>query len=578
MSTTFLKKYKVIQKIGEGSFSEVLKCQDRVTGFVYAGKRLKSTYQSLNEILDSPEVIAMRKISRHPNILYMIECHYDSLPGKVTLMFELMDMSLYDLIRSRKGRVIQEVKAKFFLYQLLKGLDHLHKYGIFHRDIKPENILVKGNTMKLADFGSVRGIYSKPPYTEYISTRWYRSPECLLTTGFYGPKMDIWALGCVYFELLTLKPLFPGSNEIDQIIKIHGVLGTPHARIIAKFRRHKSKSCEFFFPNKPGIGISALVPHVSDAGKELMKMMLVYDPENRSNGKRLLENRYFNDLRACESPRQMIPFPYPSATPEGSHWRNPMLLSYITSEKRRKCKPLSTRRPKFFEEGNSKTPRIVASSPNARPNVSSKSNVSKIAVSERGDSSASITHDARRQRNILWRRNVYSTRTERPSGSPSSTFSSKLPVIKSKSTKFEGNGESRIAVRKIPPRSNQSGVSSHYNLRGSTLIASGEQKSSKRIRSVTLLPEIVQKPEVKRRLSSLTVPKSQGKTEGEKKNEKNTRLTTIVEAKVPLVHIDSPNIKSPAKKIPKHEIPSDTHDINRRGIMNKRVKGIHPTQ
>lgn len=66
-----------------------------------------------------------------------------------------------------------------------------------------KRIVFQVEIIKLGDLGSIRGIYSKPPYTEYISTRWYRSPECLLTTGYYGPKMDIWAVGCVYYEMLT---------------------------------------------------------------------------------------------------------------------------------------------------------------------------------------------------------------------------------------------------------------------------------------------------------------------------------------------------------------------------------------
>jgi renal tumor antigen len=78
-----------------------------------------------------------------------------------------------------------------------------------------ENILVTGDTVKLADLGSCRGLYSKPPFTEYISTRWYRAPECLLTDGYYGYKMDIWGAGCVMFEILSLFPLFPGNNELD---------------------------------------------------------------------------------------------------------------------------------------------------------------------------------------------------------------------------------------------------------------------------------------------------------------------------------------------------------------------------
>lgn len=87
--------------------------------------------------------------------------------------------------------------------------------------------MLSGETIKLADLGSCRGLYNKPPLTEYISTRWYRAPECLMTDGHYGYKMDIWGVGCVFFEVLSLYPLFPGENELDQIHKIHNILGTP---------------------------------------------------------------------------------------------------------------------------------------------------------------------------------------------------------------------------------------------------------------------------------------------------------------------------------------------------------------
>ncbi len=108
---------------------------------------------------------------------------------------------------------------------------------IIAHNIYSENILLTGDTVKLADLGSCRGIYSKPPFTEYISTRWYRAPECLLTDGYYGYKMDIWGAGCVFFEVLSLFPLFPGNNELDQINKIHNILGTPPQEMIENFQK-----------------------------------------------------------------------------------------------------------------------------------------------------------------------------------------------------------------------------------------------------------------------------------------------------------------------------------------------------
>lgn len=94
------------------------------------------------------------------------------------------------------------------MYSVLKALNYMHKRNLFHRDIKPENILLKSDQVKLADLGSCKGSLSTLPYTEYISTRWYRAPECLMTDGYYDYKMDIWGVGCVLFEIIALFPLF----------------------------------------------------------------------------------------------------------------------------------------------------------------------------------------------------------------------------------------------------------------------------------------------------------------------------------------------------------------------------------
>ena len=113
----------------------------------------------------------------------------------------------------------------------------MNSNGIFHRDIKPENLLIYDDQLKIADFGSCRGIFSQQPYTEYISTRWYRAPECLLTDGFYTFKMDMWGIGCVMYEVLALSPLFPGKDEQKQSDLIHRVLGMPKQEVRGPMQR-----------------------------------------------------------------------------------------------------------------------------------------------------------------------------------------------------------------------------------------------------------------------------------------------------------------------------------------------------
>jgi len=87
--------------------------------------------------------------------------------------------------------------------------------------MKPENLLIQnGNIVKISDFGLVREIKSAPPFTEYISTRWYRAPECVLRSRGYSYQVDVFAVACIMAELYMLRPLFPGSSELDQMNKI----------------------------------------------------------------------------------------------------------------------------------------------------------------------------------------------------------------------------------------------------------------------------------------------------------------------------------------------------------------------
>ncbi|KAE8586742.1 hypothetical protein XENTR_v10021748 [Xenopus tropicalis] len=296
-----MNRYKTISKIGEGTFSEVLKTQSLQDGNFYACKKMKQQFKSAEQVNNLREVQALRRLSPHPNILTLCEVIFDRKSGGLSLICELMDMNIYELIRGRRHPLPQN-KLRQYMYQLCKSLEHIHRNGIFHRDVKPENILIKQDVLKLGDFGSCRSVFSKQPYTEYISTRWYRAPECLLTDGYYTYKMDIWSAGCVFFEIASLHPLFPGSNELDQIAKIHDVIGTPDQALLQKFKQ--SRSMSFDFPSKKGTGIIRLLPNMPPDCLSLMCAMLEYDPDERPNASQTLQHPYFTEHRILERPAQ----------------------------------------------------------------------------------------------------------------------------------------------------------------------------------------------------------------------------------------------------------------------------------
>jgi len=303
-----MRKYRLVAKKGEGTFSEVLKAQNVKDGKYHAIKCMKNRFDSIDQVNNLREIQALRRLSPHEHIITLEEVLYDQPTGRLALVFELMDANLYELIRGRRHYLNPNL-IKSYMWQLMKSLDHMHKKGIFHRDIKPENILIESTGdvikgLKLADFGSCRGIYSKQPYTEYISTRWYRAPECLLTDGYYGPEMDLWGAGCVMFEITSLYPLFPGSNEVDQINRIHKVLGTPTPEHLAKYKAKGASHINFDFPPQKAIGVPQLIPHASPDAIDLMVKMLKYDAAERITSREAMRHPYFKEVRDNEMKQQ----------------------------------------------------------------------------------------------------------------------------------------------------------------------------------------------------------------------------------------------------------------------------------
>ncbi|KAK2959231.1 putative MAPK/MAK/MRK overlapping kinase [Blattamonas nauphoetae] len=298
-----MHKYKILSKKGEGTFSEVIKALCTKTGRLVAIKRMKSVFRSIDQVNNLREIQALKRLSNHPNVIKLLEVLYDRNTGRLALVFELMTCNLYELIKDRQ-QYLPESKVKLYIYQLLRALDFMHRNGIFHRDIKPENVLVTEDLVKLADLGSCRGIYTKQPFSEYISTRWYRAPECLLTDGFYNYKMDIWGVGCVFFEILMLYPLFPGSDELDQIHRIHNIMGTPSKQLLGKFKQ--SAHMSFDFPEVRGSGLGSLLKNAPSTLVDLLNHMLEYDPDKRYNAKQCLRHPYFKELRDADKRAESV--------------------------------------------------------------------------------------------------------------------------------------------------------------------------------------------------------------------------------------------------------------------------------
>lgn len=234
------------------------------------------------------EIASLRKLI-HPNIVKLKEVIREN--DELHLVFEFMEANLYEYMKAR-NKLLPESKVRNIMFQTMQSMNHCHKNGYFHRDMKPENLLVTGDTVKLADFGLAREIRARPPFTDYVSTRWYRAPEVLLRSTVYNSPLDIFACGGIMAELYTLRPLFPGSSESDQLYKICSVLGTPSQAEWADGFKLASQ-IGFRFPQFVPTKLESLIPSASAEGCQLMREMMFWDPNKRVSASKSLAHPFF---------------------------------------------------------------------------------------------------------------------------------------------------------------------------------------------------------------------------------------------------------------------------------------------
>ena len=195
----------------------------------------------------------------------------------------LMDTDLHKVIRSPQPLSDQHVQ--YFLYQLLRGLKYIHSCNVLHRDLKPSNLLVNENCdLKITDFGLSRGVNPSDCLdflTEYVVTRWYRAPEIVLSSDTYTKAVDMWSVGCIFGELLGRKPLFPGSDHVNQLATILDVLGTPNVERDLHHVPEKARRYIAGLPRAEGKPLRSVYPEASEEALQLLGGMLCWDPAQR---------------------------------------------------------------------------------------------------------------------------------------------------------------------------------------------------------------------------------------------------------------------------------------------------------
>lgn len=391
-------RYDMQKTLGRGSYGSVHQAVDKQTGAIVAVKQMKRLFGDLTDCKRILRELAMLTRLDHPNV---VRVHDIITPSdyktfnELCLCLELCAMDLKKYIRQDVTLTMFQINT--LMYHTLVGMQYVHACGIIHRDLKPANLLLVGpeGVVKICDFGLARAVAgeglhlhplentprghgeddprpvsnviphtknAKRVMTKHVVTRWYRAPELVLLQDGYTAAIDIWSIGCIYAELLSMLengedsmdrgPLFPGSScyplspdrrsaaagrtkrtrgTHDQLEVIFDVMGTPSEEDIKSISSDDAQKYLREFRTRPGQGLSQRLPYANEEALSLLAPMLYFDARRRLNIDQALENPQIVSLR---------PPGYQRITPKG-----PMVLSF---EKESRLDESVLRR--YFEE------------------------------------------------------------------------------------------------------------------------------------------------------------------------------------------------------------------------------------
>ena len=285
-----MNNYKVVSRIGEGAHGVVLRAEALLTGQVVALKKVP-----LKRLEDGLPLTMLREIKT----LQQLESSYvvrlldvfPQGPGFV-MVFEHMVTDLAEIIRDAE-RPLPVPHIKNYMQALLRGTGYLHFHGIVHRDLKPANLLISATgALKLADFGLSRVLDRGRLYSHQVATRWYRAPELLYGARQYDQGVDLWAVGCIFGELLNRSPIFRGENDIDQLLVVLRTLGSPTEESWPGMSQLPDFN-KIPFPEFRSAGVDGLFPEAAPEAVELARRFLVYRSDRRLAARQALQLAFF---------------------------------------------------------------------------------------------------------------------------------------------------------------------------------------------------------------------------------------------------------------------------------------------